>query len=267
MGLDSITARTPWSVFTLLLEKLRLHRIPLVLVHADRLRYPAPTVENIVPDNARIGKELQAWLHKYHSAATVGKLKTVLLAMQDEEEPTVFPRLRDFSPSLRNERKKRLWDSLAGTVRARIDNLPSYEFQHALEVWRKHQTADLFLCLSDQIAVALKHLIIASGSEHRWQHRVVGFDGSPLAMQAEVASFKQDLYLTGRKAVEALARFFQTRAHFWAKGAGVFHAGDEPEAAPETCAAGRDGTTDQFPWPPFREKLVPVRLVQELHPE
>ena len=85
--------------------------------------------------------------------------------------------------------------------------VPGYGFSHALKVWEAHPKADAYVCLSDSLAVGLKHLLQARNRRGNACDRVVGFDGSKLAQDEGVASFSQDLDWVGEQSLECLCRF------------------------------------------------------------
>jgi DNA-binding LacI/PurR family transcriptional regulator len=212
-------------------DRLALHRVPLVLIHADRYAYPQPVLGNVVPDLSGLDQELIRWLKQGCGSLLPRERKAVLLAMPDEPEGRIFPRKPGLCPSLRNERKQRLWRALEAFPgkKVKLDRLPDYGFRHAAPAWREHRDADLWVCLSDALAVGIKHLMLAAGEEN-WHGRVIGFDNSTLAQEEHIDSFGQELRSAGAKAVDAL------RAGLARQRAG------------------------EARWPDFREISNPVRL-------
>jgi DNA-binding LacI/PurR family transcriptional regulator len=183
---------------------------PIVLVHADRLAYPAPPVlVNLVPLQEAILGPLRRWAEALPGGSAE---PIVVVAMPRERATGALPAVAGAEPSVRNQRIGLVLAALAEcpTVLAEVED---YTFRHALRVFREHPSARGYVCLSDEIAVGLKHLLIAAGQEHRG--RVLGFDNSQLAEREYVSSFGQQLDQLGERAVEALAEWFGRPAGVW----------------------------------------------------
>jgi len=161
----------------------RLSNIPVVLVHADRRVYHRPVIANIVPNQERITTDLKRWLdlaHRDPRSRALGRKRPVVLVTLPEEGS---------AGSIRNERIRCVRDAIATSKRA-IEFVDDFSFRHALKVFRAHPDA-IFVCLSDEMAVAIEHLIVAGSGDP--SNRVVGFDNSDLARLEDIPSFDQHL--------------------------------------------------------------------------
>jgi len=98
-----------------------------------------------------------------------------------------------------------------------------------LAVVTAHPNAVGYVCLSDEIAVGIKHLL-QKRSQRGANQAVLGFDASPLAHTHGIASINQHLEVIGRRVCELLNDFFRKNPH-------------RPSS-----------------WPKFREVYVPVTL-------
>jgi DNA-binding LacI/PurR family transcriptional regulator len=204
------------------LEPLVKSRTPVVLVHADRYRYPPPVLANIVPNQDGLEEDLQAWIKRYRRPASEGGRrkrgaagKAVLVTMPREVISDVFPRMKaNIEPSIRNDRIARLERVLRRRFHPVIvEEVPDYRFRHSLGVFQHHRDADLYVSLSDQIAVGLKHMLIAAGQP--WDQRIVGFDDSPMAQEESLTSFSQSLEKIGFLAMSRMCGFLRRDEGQW----------------------------------------------------
>jgi len=180
-----------------------------VLIHADRQQYNTPVLTNIIPDQDQIATDLTEWLKTTLKHTKTGRPKVVLVAMTDEREPQEYPLLPGLAHrSIRNQRKAFILKALENFHPIQVE-VPDYSFRHGLAIWQAHPDADIYISLSDQIAIAIKHLLIAKTGCADWMHRVVGFDNSQLAQQEGLVSFAQDLNYIGKLAVNRLSAFFE----------------------------------------------------------
>ena len=196
---------------------------PIVLVHADRYRYPKPVVANVIPNQEHIEQDLRSWIDRYLPSPTPARTlksramrKAVLITMPMESPCSDLPPIAPgIDPSIRNDRIARLVRALRDfrLPPAPEGEVPDYRFRHAVDVYQRHGDADLFVSLSDQIAVGLKHLLIAAGKP--WRHRIVGFDDSPLAKEEQLASFSQSLDRIGFVVVDQLCRLRRSGTLNW----------------------------------------------------
>ena len=83
---------------------------PLVLVHADRYRYPWPVMANVIPNQEGLGLELEAWIKHYASSAqqekarkSHGMSKAVLVTMPHEASFGDFPPIAPLTKSARRD--------------------------------------------------------------------------------------------------------------------------------------------------------------------
>ena len=200
---------TPTQEF---LEAMRFNArpLPVLLVHADRQQYPAPPVlANVVPNHEEMN--LRGWLWTEWGTRGGGKNpgKVVLAAMKEEEEPRCadFPSLGSRPRSIRNQRIKAIEKELEGfeLIRVQVDD---YAFRHARLVWKACEHAFAYVCLSDQIAVGLKHILLCNGyDEKQCSQRIIGYDGTPLAAGEKITSLSQNLDGIGDELLRRLSDF------------------------------------------------------------
>lgn len=185
---------TRWAVDVLAKRSLRT-----VLIHADRLEYPPPIVANITPRHDGIPKELARWLAS--KSKTFGDKPNVGIVTLHEEQPRgEFPTNDLFAGSIRNERHKAIRDALKHlNVKHKV--IDDFSFYRAEEVLQKLPDCDLYVGLSDVIAVATKQL-----ARHKCE--VIGFDNTEIAQRAGIASFDQQLDKVARLAIEQLCAHF-----------------------------------------------------------
>jgi hypothetical protein len=193
-----------------------LKALPVVVIHADRQAYPHPVLANIVPDHRGLADELGEHVQPVVKARKGKKPSAILIAMPEETEPEEkFSPLAGVPRSIRNDRIAAITAALGGFRVVRTE-VPDYSFRHARRILLKHPDADLYLCLSDQLAVSLKHLMLARGvSEEECHRKIVGFDGSPLAAQERIASLSQGLEEIGQRVLARLCQFLPTRGTAW----------------------------------------------------
>ena len=85
-------------------------------------------------------------------------------------------------------------------------HVPDYGFRHSLRIFQKFQNlAHCYICLSDELAVGIKHLAMISKKP---DIIVYGFDNSPLSRAENICSFDQTLPEVGRMAVDAFEGLF-----------------------------------------------------------
>jgi len=159
---------------------------PTILVHADRrpglYEYP-PIACNIVPNQRPIKSCLKEFIDDPDTQKYI-KPRTAVVCSVDREGT---------EGSIRDVR--------IGLVLMALEELhvtpthcivPDYSFSHAVRVFQAFPDTDLYVCLSDQLAVGIKHCLMASGREYK--RRVVGWDNSRQYAQAEnITSFDQGL--------------------------------------------------------------------------
>lgn len=164
----------------------RLEDVPTILVHADRKSYPYPPVIcNIVPDQSTIKDSLKKWANQ---VLTSEKPKNTEIVVVSVEEEHIRGSIRDERIHLMVKALK----SISSKVKVSHCIVPDYSFRHSIKIFQKYKnSARLFICLSDPLAVCIKHLLIATGANYK--HRVCGFDFSMIAQAENVTSFDQGL--------------------------------------------------------------------------
>lgn len=179
-----------------MLSMLEKSPIPIVLIHSGEQLMPSPIVGNVESvlqegRNPNLKLNFLKWLQKTRrQASRRGKVVIVHMPLQGHLH-----------------RKKRVdyISRIISTENLEIEyhEVNNYSFDNAYEVWARSPRADLYMCLSDQIAVSLKNILQAVHS-NGFRPIIVGFDGSPLAIQHGICSFNQKLDQVGVKAFERL---------------------------------------------------------------
>ena len=82
-----------------------------------------------------------------------------------------------------------------------------------MKIYKAHPDAMGYICLSDEIAVGLKHLMEKDGKDYR--QRVIGFDDSHLAEVEKIISFNQGLDQIGKSVVETFLGWFEGSECSW----------------------------------------------------
>jgi DNA-binding LacI/PurR family transcriptional regulator len=224
---------TPDAIVTRTLDRWS---IPVVLVHADRLQYPCPPVlANLVPAQDPMAEWLRGWalqtldaLRPGEQAGLTCRTNIVIVAMRDDLLVHDFDSVTGIRSSIRMERKDIILHALQ-EFNPVLEEVDDYSFRHALRVLQKHPDGCIYVCLSDEIAVGIKHLLEISGKSR--QHRIIGFDDSPLAKAEQITSFGHELSETGQLAIGPMTEWFRNMS--------------EGEAR----------------WPVFKEVPVEVQLV------
>jgi DNA-binding LacI/PurR family transcriptional regulator len=212
-----------------------LDSTPTILVHADRGpcrdQYP-PIVCNIVPDQQSIGPCLMEFLKGPGTVKRAKRGTTVVASIEMEHKPG----------SIRDERICLVLQALGELGLApRHCIVQDYSFANAIRVFKAFPNASLYVCLSDQLALGIKHCLIASGREYK--RRVVGWDNSEQYAQREnITSFDQGLRQIASKIFEELIGIIKYEQAI----------ADDP-----TGAAGKPAK------PAFKEVGIPVELAQE----
>lgn len=171
---------------------------PCVLVHASRLRYPPPVIAHIVPGQAGVAADVERWARGLTPAA--GRCSVVVAAMEPEElRPEFDPIDATVPASIRAERIALAIEGIRACrlepVRKRVND---YSAANAYDLIDPGAAG--YLCFSDEIAVALKQLLLARGEDPNG--RILGFDGTDLARKFHIPSFDQKLDEIGDAVVE-----------------------------------------------------------------
>lgn len=181
--------------------------VPVMLVHADRRKYRAPVVANVVPDHSKIQRELSGWLCTQTHIRGHRNPKVVMVTMQRERQQRQSSKTPPGVQSIRNERIARVWAALEGFKRMHVE-VPDYSFRHAIKVWEAYRDASAYVCLSDQLALGLKILMLNRGfTERDCRQRIVGFDGTPAAEAEKIVSLSQSLEELGDCTLKYLCQF------------------------------------------------------------
>lgn len=146
---------------------------------------------------------IQFWANPLRQFAA-GSSQIVIGAMAPEEGPDTIAKK---SSSLRAERIQYVRRGIerAG-FRVATHFVRDYTASHAYDLLERFPDAAGYVCLSDELAVAIKHLLLVRGKPT--EGRLIGFDGSAVARIHQIPSIDQHLGETGRKAVEALRAAF-----------------------------------------------------------
>ena len=193
--------------------------LPTVLVHCALAEHDRPVLGHVVPLQAPLGKLVEQW---------AGMLQRSNL--EPHAVIATMPLESGSGVSIRDQRVKLIGKALtrAGLTPLRF-MVPDYSACNALAVVESHPSATGYACLSDELAVAVKHLLLARGRPGA-NGAVLGFDASRAAGTHGIASIDQHLESIGRGVAELLANFFQRNAR------------------------------KIVAWPPFREIGQPVTL-------
>jgi len=172
------------------------HGIPAVVVHGDLRDYPPPVLGHVFPDQARLAEQVAEW----------GRAITDGIAAEKEVVVVAMPMEASGPRSLRNERITSVEAGLrlAGLTVRRVE-VPDYAADHAQSVCHAFPCAAGFVCLSDEIAVAVAQLLAAKGRAAR----VLGFDDSVLAGRHGVPSISQSLEEIGTRTWDLFTEFFR----------------------------------------------------------
>jgi DNA-binding LacI/PurR family transcriptional regulator len=221
------------------LDLLARRGFPAVLVHADRFRYPCPPVLfHVIPAQESIAKAVEGWAHRV-APRRAGRTRprraqgeVVVVAMPREQPQGDFERIPGVEPSLRNRRIDLILEGLR-EFRPAVFWVEDYSFRHAPAVLAAYPNAWAYLCLGDELAAAIKHLLAATGRE--WRDRVLGFDDSRLAHAERISSFGQYLERIGDVMADRLGQWLGTAG----VGAGV-RCDDFEEIATDVYLIARD---------------------------
>lgn len=219
------------------LTQLHAAGVAAVLIHADEHRgekAPYPILANIVPDQSRIGRALQGLVLSYldeldSRSAGIRKRATKSGGRPSpgrraprgrrpgSAEPTAVIAAMDADPgSIRHERVQRLEEGLLSVKRLHVERVrvPEYGFRHARFVLERWPDALVYCCLSDELAVGVRHLLRArraageTGEDRAdppQEPLIVGFDDSQVARDEGITSFGQNLDDIGRSALDAIS--------------------------------------------------------------
>jgi DNA-binding LacI/PurR family transcriptional regulator len=194
------------------LEILAEDSIPTILVHANRYKYPTkPVLTNIVPDQGKIPDLLRLWANQHIVKPGPQSGDVVVVAMAREEEERWFEPLDGAGGSIRNERIDLVMSALDDHAPV-LHTVKDYTARRALDVFEKHPGARAYVCLSDEIAVALRHLRRAAARKRKDRCEIIGFDDSQLAREEGITSIGQSLHVIGERAAGKFDEWFRRRS-------------------------------------------------------
>jgi DNA-binding LacI/PurR family transcriptional regulator len=183
--------------------------VPSVIVHGVKREYPAPVIGHILPLQDSIRQLMVLWARGLPQRQSIRHVKgkntgrKVAVAHMPEEA------LSEGGVSIRNERIELIITGLreAGFEPHEVV-VEDYSASNAWQVIEQCPDADGYVCLSDEIAISVKHLLWARGEKAA--HRILGFDDSSLAARHNVSSISQHISDIGRKVCELLENCFRT---------------------------------------------------------
>ena len=171
-----------------------------MLINADDKKYPEPVIGNIIPTYPQITEsKFLHWLSDKSFRAGRPKSKKVIIAGMEPEKQSDSHRKSRLDFMIRMVKT-------AGLIPEPY-HLPNYGFENALSLWQSHKDVYCYICLSDQMAVALQHILIAN--KQPYHNRIVGFDNSHLSQKENVPSFGQELENFGRLAIKRFLEVFE----------------------------------------------------------
>jgi DNA-binding LacI/PurR family transcriptional regulator len=190
--------------------------LPVVLVHAHRLRYPPPVIAHVVPRQEPICSVVEMWAGYLPELPNKDNRTVVIAAMQPEDTRT--PPFEPLDPcipvSIRKERVELIGSGIAAAgLNAVVQTVEDYSASRAYDVLQQYPNARGYVCLSDEIAVAVQQLLMARGEETR--RRILGFDGSELARHHRIPSINQWLPDLGEKVIEPFETWFRQTQPVW----------------------------------------------------
>jgi DNA-binding LacI/PurR family transcriptional regulator len=185
--------------------------LPCLVIAGARLLYPPPVIGHIFPDQASLETSVDGWARRLRDLSSGQFSEVVLVSLAREELSYNFPQ-ESAEPSIRNERIDLVMKALTGVgLSATNEPVPDYSGSGAFPVFRKHPNALGFVCLSDELAVAMKHLWMAAGRTGDPSDRIIGFDNSSLAEEYAITSIGQSIDKIGDLLVRRLGEFFNAR--------------------------------------------------------
>ena len=203
-----------WFRITPTRESLRIlqHQkpeLPAVVLYAARLQYERPVLAHIVPEQRVIKDLVAAWAKGLKEASSGSYV--VLAHVPRENESYDFPVEPGQEPSVRNERIKLMSEGIeAANLRVKCEEVADYSASRALQVLKANPDALGYMCLSDELAVGVTHLL-EHAADANARKRVLGFDDSKLAREFGINSFTQHLPEIGERLADAFATFFLNR--------------------------------------------------------
>ena len=185
-----------------ILRILKNKKKPVVLIHSDGNHYSAPILANIIPKQNAIPKLVGMLSRNFKELPSTDKEsiksnKVVVVHMDQGEGNTI-----------RSERieliKKGI--ELGGCIFKpfAVENYRFYQAYKVYEEYKDNPEVIGYFCLSDEIAVALKQLMLA-GDKKAPEDRIIGFDGLETAKNENINSFSQNFHEIGEKVIKRFA--------------------------------------------------------------
>jgi hypothetical protein len=172
--------------------------IPVVVVHGSMQDYPPPVLGHVFPDQSGLTETVERWARKLHQADAARHEVGVVAVRREDGGAT----------SIRNQRIDSIHAGIrAAELQAYHLEVPDYSAVNADEVLLKCPDALGYVCLSDEIAVAVKCLLTTAGRSDT--DNVIGFDQSPLATRYGIPSFNQSLEKIGETTWSLFLDFFR----------------------------------------------------------
>jgi len=184
-----------------------LETVPTILIHADKKRYTYPSVIcNIIPDHSTIKTSLKKWADQVLNSGRSKNTEVVVVSVEEEYK----------DGSIRDERILLIIQALkhiSSNVKIHHCIVSDYSFRHSIKIFNRYKdNAKLFICLSDPLAICIKHLLIATGKNYK--HRVCGFDFSNIAQAENITSFDQGLSEIALQAFKKLQEYESGKHQF-----------------------------------------------------
>lgn len=183
--------------------------VPSVIVHGVKREYLSPVIGHVLPLQDSIRQLMVLWArglpqrqHTRRVRRTNSGRKVAVVHMPEEVLP-------EGGVSIRNERIGLI---IAGLRKAGFEPhevvVEDYSASNAWQVIEQCPDADGYVCLSDEIAISVKHLLWGRGEKAA--DRILGFDDSSLAASHNISSIGQHIYDIGRKVCELFEQHFRT---------------------------------------------------------
>lgn len=188
-----------------MLSMLEESPIPIVLIHSGEQLLPRPIVGNVESvlqegRNPQLKCHFLKWLQSLPMHAKLSK-NAIIVHMPLGGHLHRAKRVNYIIRMLEGE-----------NIGIKLHEVKNYGFDNAFEIWEQNPQADLYICLSDQIAVSLQNILQAANNGET-QQTVIGFDGSSLANERGINSFNQKLDQVGLLAFERLKSAIQKGFH------------------------------------------------------
>jgi hypothetical protein len=183
--------------------------LPNLVIHGSKLKYPPPVIAHIVPQQEAIRRGIEMWGRALPRVPSENDLKVVVAAMRPDNVKQDFEAADcDKTVNLREERVAKIIAGIrAAGLEPQVEWIEDYGASGAYALIENHSDARGYVCLSDEVAVAVKHLLLARGEQP--DHRIIGFDGSSLAKKHGIPSFSQRLNDIGEMAIEQLLNWLR----------------------------------------------------------